>query len=291
MTNKEIKIKIIEDLTPLYNQYANNKNNLSGAESLKIMWDIGEIINDYIEKLQIPPHNLYRQIYGKSESNSNITQKSYITREFQGRCTRIRNIFANHEEIDKLFPSLVSFTCFREAMPFFDNQKYLFKGKDREDLLRLLNSNLKPTQVIKALRVIQAKHIGIKNKRDQRLGEVSDLKENFIDVYNSIYKLIKQGDYESAKEKISCSNEVIIYFYQKVRVLLSEDNISPDPVNHGELKEPFNILNVMLERLYSKKRMTERNRFRRLVPLDRISSLSKMIYALSDEKLYNNYFN
>ena len=140
MINKEIKIKIIGEITPLYNQYANNKNDLSGADSLKIMWDIGEIINDYIEKLNIPPHRLYREIYGKSEGNENIAQISYITREFQGRCVRIRKIFNTHQEIDKLFPSLVSFTCFREAMPFFDNQKYLFKGKDRDELLKLLNS-------------------------------------------------------------------------------------------------------------------------------------------------------
>jgi len=291
MISKEKINKIIEDLNPLYNQYANNKNDLSGAESLKIMWDIGEIINDYIEKFQIPPHNLFRQIYGKSESNTNITQTSYITREFQGRCSRIRNIFANHEEIDELFPSLVSFTCFREAMPFFDNEKYLFKGQEKKDLLRLLNSNQKPSQVIQALLPLKAKHIGIKNKRDQRLGEVSELKENFIYVYNAIYKLLRQDDYDLVKEKSSHSKEVTIYFYQKVRVLLSEDNIPPDPIKHGELSDPFNVLNDMLERLFSKTKMTERNRFRRLVPLDRISSLSNMIYALSDEKLYNNYFN
>ena len=290
MINKEIKIKIIEDLTPLYNQYANNKNNLSGAESLKIMWDFGEIINNYIEKLKIPPHSLYREIYGKSESNANITQSSYITREFQGRCTRIRKIFANHEEIDKLFPALVSFTCFREAMPFFDNQKYLFKGKDREELLKLLNSNKKPTEVIKTLRLIQAKHIGIKNKRDQRLGEVTDLKNKFIDIYNSVFKLLKQENYESVRAEILISNEVIIFFYQKLRVLIAEGNVQPKKIKLEKLSEPFIVLNDLLDELYRKTKATERNRFRRLVPINRISSLSKMIYALTDEKLYNNFF-
>ena len=291
MINKEIKIQIIESLTPLYNKYANNKNNLSGGESLKIMWDIGEIIYNYIEKLKIPPHSLFREIYGKSEGNTNIIQASYISREFQGRCTRIRKIFKNHAEIDKLFPSLVSFTCFREAMPFFDNKKYIFKGKDRENLLKLLNSKQKPNEVIKALRLIQAKHIGIKNKRDQRLGEVNDLKEKFIVVYNSIYKLLKLRDYESVKKDILISNELIIFFYQKVRVLLSEENIPPKPIKQEKLSEPFIILNKLLDELYRKTKATERNRFRRLVPIDRISSLSKMIYALTDEKLYNNFFN
>ena len=290
MINKEIKIKIIGEITPLYNQYANNKNDLSGADSLKIMWDIGEIINDYIEKLNIPPHRLYREIYGKSEGNENIAQISYITREFQGRCVRIRKIFNTHQEIDKLFPSLVSFTCFREAMPFFDNQKYLFKGKDRDELLKLLNSKQKPSQVIKALKKIQAKHIGIKNSRDQRLVEVNDLKEKFIDVYNSIYKLLKLEDYKSVKKDIRVSDEVIIYFYQKVRVLLSEENIQPKKIKLEKLSGPFLVLNELLNKLYRKTKATERNRFRRLVPVDRISSLSKMIYALSNENLYSNFF-
>ena len=174
MISKEIISQIIKELTPLYNNYAKNKNNLNGNESLKIMWQMGEIINNYIEELQIAPHNLYRQIYGKSEGSKNIVQSSYITREFQGRCNRIRKIFSTTEEIDNQFPSLVSFTCFREAMPFFDNEKYLFKGQEKEDLLRLLNSNQKPSQVIQALRVIQSKHIGIKNKRDQRLNELKE---------------------------------------------------------------------------------------------------------------------
>ena len=144
--------------------------------------------------------------------------------------------------------------------------------------------------MIKALKKIQAKHIGIKNSRDQRLVEVNDLKEKFIDVYNSIYKLLKLEDYKSVKKDIRVSDEVIIYFYQKVRVLLSEENIQPKKIKLEKLSGPFLVLNELLNKLYRKTKATERNRFRRLVPVDRISSLSKMIYALSNENLYSNFF-
>ena len=70
-----------------------------------------------------------------------MTKKSWITREFQDRCYRIRNIFQDKDQIYSELPSLVGFTAFRESMPFFDNKKYKLEGDDRVNLLKLLNSN------------------------------------------------------------------------------------------------------------------------------------------------------
>jgi len=41
---------LIESITPLYNSYKKNKNTLHPKESIKIMWDLGNILNTYIEK-------------------------------------------------------------------------------------------------------------------------------------------------------------------------------------------------------------------------------------------------
>ena len=84
---------LIQQITPLYNKYRNNKNNISGTEALEIMWDIGDILKKYIEQNNIAPHNLFWSVYGNAEGTKNIKKKSYITREFQNRCHRIKRIF------------------------------------------------------------------------------------------------------------------------------------------------------------------------------------------------------
>ena len=290
MISKQNINKIINIITPKYNYYVKNKSTLSGNKSLKIMWNIGNILESYINDLNINPHNLYRQIYGKSEGNKYIIQKSYITREFQSRCYRIKKIFKSKNEIDILLPNLVSFTCFREAMPFFDNDKYVFDGKNKKNLLNILNSNNKSTFVMKEIKNLQKKYIGKKNPRTQRLKELDAEKTKFIFIYNSIFNLLKNSDYDSTRQHFdNISNDNIVRFAQLVSALISEEIIPPEMVNKKNLVEPFVSLNELLLKLHSKKKMTERNRFRRLVPPERISSLANMIFALSSKEIFNNY--
>jgi len=289
MSNSNKINTIIKEITPHYNKNIGNKSNLSGAQSLKIMWDIGEILKIQIDKLNIPPHNLYRQIYGKSESNNNILQKSYITREFQGRCFRIRKIFPLKKDIDKQLPKLKSFTCFREAMPFFDNDKYKFEGIQKELLLKLLNSNIKSSSIISDIKKLQKNYIGINNTRKQRLDELNVEKEKFIFIYNEVYRILTNFEYETFKENLNVSNDLIINFSQLTSALVSEEIVTPDLIKSENLPEPFKSLNAILNKLFTKEKMTERSRFRRLIPPERISKLSDMIYALTEKKLFVHY--
>jgi len=289
MSNSNTINAIIKEITPHYNKYIGNKSNLSGVQSLKIMWDIGDILKTQIEKLDIPPHNLYRQIYGKSESNNNILQKSYITREFQGRCFRIRKIFSSKVDIDQQLPNLKSFTCFREAMPFFDNDKYKFSGVQKERLLDLLNSDQKASSIINEINKLQKKYIGIKNTRAQRLEELNVEKDKFIFIYNEVYRILTSLEYDTFKKDLNISNDLIVNFSQLTSALVSEEIVTPDLIKSDKLPEPFESLNIILNKLFSKEKMTERSRFRRLIPPERISKLSDMIYALTDRKLFENY--
>ena len=143
--------QLINSITPFYNQYKSQKDSITGTKALEIMWEIGDLLKSYIEEHSIKPHTLYRIIYGKGEGTSNITQKSYIPREFQGRCYRIRNIFKQKHNIAEMLPNLKSFTCFREAMPFFDNEKYILKGAEKVELLKLLNSDITSKDIISLL--------------------------------------------------------------------------------------------------------------------------------------------
>ncbi|MEA1986745.1 MAG: hypothetical protein U9N76_04580, partial [Candidatus Marinimicrobia bacterium] len=286
MINSNTINTIIKEITPHYNNYVGNKSTISANQSLKIMWDIGDILKSQIEKLNVPPHNLYRQIYGKSESNKNILQKSYITREFQGRCFRIRNIFLSKKDIDLQLPNLKSFTCFREAMPFFDNDKYKFSGAQKELLLNLLNSNQKASSIINEIKQLQKKYIGIKNTRTQRLKELNVEKEKFIFIYNEIYRILTNLEYDKFKKNLDISNDLIINFSQLTSALVSEEIVTPNLIKSNDLPEPFESLNVILNKLFSKEKMTERSRFRRLIPPERISKLSDMIFALTERKLF-----
>ena len=126
VNNKDLS-SLIKKIRPLYNECNSNKRELEAFKRIEMMWEIGRILDLFIKEKEIAPHNLYRIIYGKSEGAQNIARKSYITREFQGRCFRIYNMFKIKSEIkDQLF-KLKSFTSFRECMPFFDNQNYLIK--------------------------------------------------------------------------------------------------------------------------------------------------------------------
>ena len=98
---------LIQQITPFYNKFKDN--NISAVDQIKTMWDIGEILKEYIQMNDVAPHTLYRAVYGKSEGTENIIQKSYITREFLGRCYRVRNIFSTKDQITREFPNLKNF--------------------------------------------------------------------------------------------------------------------------------------------------------------------------------------
>ena len=286
VNNKDLS-SLIKKIRPLYNECNSNKKELQAFKRIEMMWEIGKILDLFIKKKEIAPHNLYRLIYGKSEGSENIARKSYITREFQGRCFRIYNMFKIKSEIkDQLF-KLKSFTSFRECMPFFDNQKYLLKGNEKIDLLNLLNSNLKSSEVLIRIRKLQKQRIGIKNKRDQRLNDLQNEKKIFIDFYNYVYTLIKSNDFKSVSEQINSE------YY----LLLSKNTSSfcKDGLKYYDFNVPENINNLdkqygeVTEFLITRTTQKEIRRFRKLIPVERISRLAEMIYALTDEKAYRNF--
>ena len=133
MNNNTNYTKVIDAIAPLYNNFKTLKHQLKGHSVIEIMWDIGDILAYYIDQNNIPPNTLFRMIYGKSESKNNIEQKSYISREFQSRCFRIRRMFKERSEIKEMFPNLKNVTPFREAMPFFDNPDFILKDKEKKE--------------------------------------------------------------------------------------------------------------------------------------------------------------
>lgn len=280
---------LIQQITPLYNEYRSNKSNLSGTEALEIMWEIGNLLKGYIEQNNIAPHTLFWSIYGNAEGTKNIEQKSYITREFQNRCHRIRRIFSAKEQIKQDFPHLKSFTTFREAMPFLDDGKYRLKGKERNQLLVLLNSKQQPQKILGKIKVLQKNKIGRKNPRTQRLFEVEKEKQEFINFYNYTYRLIKMGDYNLCLKEIKKIKSEYINLLSKNVSALSQEGLKTYDFSIMEaLKEPWKTFSEIIKDLITQKDPRNRRRFRRLIPPERIVRLADMLYGLVSEENYNS---
>jgi len=280
---------LIKQIAPFNNKYRESKNVISGTEALEIMWDIGDILKKYIEENNIAPHNLFWSVYGNAEGTKNIAKKSYITREFQNRCHRIRNIFSSKEQIRKELPNLRTFTTFREAMPFFDNKKYRFKGKEKEDLLSLLNSNLQPKKILEKIRMLQKEKIGIKNPRTQRLHEVEKEKQIFIDFYNFIYNIIKLEAYRICLNEIgSVDLNYIKILSKNIRALTQEGLKVFDFDIPSNLETPWKEFSEIVKNLILQKDPKKRRRFRRLIPVERMVRLTDMLLGLSSEENFIN---
>lgn len=282
---------LIKQIIPYYNYYRKNKSSISVNNAIESMWDIGELIQLFLnENPGIKPHSLYREIYGKSEGSKNIEQKSYITREFLGRCYRIRQIFKFKRNIKETFPNLKSFTNFREAMPFFDNDKYKLNGKDLENLIKILNSKESNIKIFTYIKDLQKVNIGIKNPRNQKIKELSGDKEIFVKFYNYIYGLLKFNDYDKAYNEIkSVDNNFIKILSKNTAAIAIDGLLMTDFEIPNLLNKDWENYSILIKRMINKKDSTERRRFRRLIPPHRMTQLGEMLYQISSKDLYKTF--
>ncbi len=266
--------KLIALITPIYNEYRENKDKIAPNLSICLMYDIGSYLKEYLDNNDVKPHNLYRKIYGRSEGSFDNTKKSYITREFLGRCYRIKNIFSNKEDIMSKFPSLGSFTNFRESMPFFDNEKYRFKGDDMKKLLSLLNSDLSNKKIKSAIKKLQKNKIGIRNDRKQRLNDFEDYKKDFIVFYNKVYKMKVENEKTSEPD-----------LYIKLSKNLSA--MCLDGMQYTPFEIPKNINEKdssfceMVDFFITRKTFVEIRRFRKVLGVNRFSMLAEYLYEIA----------
>jgi len=164
--------ELINNIIPYYNKYKRNQENLTGAQALEIIWDVGNLIKEYLKDKNIAPRTLYHQIYGKSEGDTDIPQKSYITRDFLDRAYRVKRIFNDKNEIKKTFPNLKRYRLFYKSMPFFDEGRFKMENTDRKKLIELLNSNKTYNEIITEVAKLREKRIGLSIPKDSKLKEL-----------------------------------------------------------------------------------------------------------------------
>lgn len=280
--------ELIGNITPFYNKYKSNKSDLSGTESIIIMWDIGNIIDKFISINNVSPHNLYREIYGKSEQSNNIVQKSYLTREFLSRSYRIFKMFEDKKVIKEKFPTLKDFSSFREAMPFFDNPIYKLSKNDEIDLLKLLNSDKKG--IVKSLDKKKKSINNILNPRDQKLNELEEEVKSFKTFYNYIYKLIRDLEYESCISELKINKEDIEHLNiltKNLGSLAQEGMIKYEMIDFKYENEELNNFYLIIKNLMKPSDEKVRRRFRRLIPPERIFKISEYIYSVISFENYS----
>jgi hypothetical protein len=273
--------ELIGNITPFYNEYKSNKNHLTGTESILIMWEIGNIIDEYISLNSVSPHNLYREIYGKSEQSNNIVQKSYLTREFLSRSYRIFKMFENKKDIKLKFPNLKDFSSFREAMPFFDNPIYKLTKNDEIDLLKLLNSDKKG--IVKILDKKKKSINNLLNPRNQKLNELEEEVNSFKIFYNYIYKLIRDLEYENCISELKINHEGLEHLNILTKNLCSlsqEGMIKYEMIDFKYENDQLNNFYLIIKDLMKPNDEKVRRRFRRLIPPERIFKISEYIYSV-----------
>ena len=175
-------------------------------------------------------------------------------------------------------------------MPFIDNPKYRFSGKEKENLYKLLNSNKSYAEIIKEIYRLQKEKIGIRNPRDQKLKEMAGDKEVFVDFYNYIYELFKNTDYLKVQDEINIMDTEFIKILSKNTSALALDGLlMTDFEIPKKINEKWINFVILVKRLISKKDSLERRRFRRLIPSHRMTQLGEMIYLLTAENLYKTF--
>ncbi len=281
---------LIRDITPLYNSYQKGRGILSPTEHLSLMWEIGAALQRYIEFNKVSPHTLFREIYGKSEGTNNVKQRSYIAREFLGRSYRVKRIFATKEEINRQLPGLSASNHFREAMPFFDNPKYVLPENEKQELLQVMNGTLPNKEKERYIQRLQSKRIGIKNPRTQQLDRLDENKLVFVKFYNEIFKGLKRGDFEIAKKELALPAPKFIKILSLNCGAISADGLLMEkfalPKNLDPRWEEFASA---ISSLIADENPKDRRRFRRLIPAERMVRLSEMLYAFTSAEKYKHF--
>ena len=283
--------KLNQKIYPIYAEYKKTIGDIHAIESLKYWSNIGKYIDGYLkENPKLTKSKLFRDMYGKSEgSDGNIDVKGYITREFLGKAHRLYLMELNNSlDIIKDLHSIQTISPFREAMPFFDNKNYIFKGQKKVDLLKLLNSKNNSADIVRQVKMLQKKYIKKSNPRTQRLNDLKAEVKTYIDSYNDIYRDLKEKKYDVYINEESSNIGLLSNYLQ---CLTTEEFDSPDQRMKIFNNDNLNNIKEVVELLFEHKHAKIRRRFRRVIPVSRIRQLSEYVYSLRDQSSFDSMSN
>jgi hypothetical protein len=279
-------LDLIGEIAPLNNRYRDLiKGRHMGSEVLCVMWQVGEILEVFLKRYPIKPHNLYWQIYGKAEGIKN----SYITRDLLSYCLRIRRHFATVDDITTQFPTLKKYSLFREAFPLLENPRFKLSEEETRKLKRILNSDVDSNKIKATVLAMKAQHIGIRNTRMQRLQEMEPIRDNFVIVCEEIYNAIKTNDAQVIDNFRNTFTIDLLCKLSEAVAALTQENLYVPEVS-TEVKLPVHWKQFMDNlRMLLQSTVETRNRLRRVIPPRKLFNLAEMLNALTTDNSVLNY--
>jgi len=267
----------ITEIGPLNNKYRDYiASNTPAYLVLELMWEIGCILENYINLTQLKPHALFWEIYGKADG----TKKSYITRDLMSYCYRIKKLFKDKSEIKEKFYYLKRYSLFREAMPFIENGKYKLDIEEKNNLIKIMNSNNSIIEIKKYILNIKNIRINKKNPRNQKDYQVVEFKKIFYSFKHYTEELLKNEDNKSMDIINNIGKNNITATSQLVSSLVREKLFIP-------ILEVNNIKDTQFQRIVSeiyslhKKQVEDRNRVRKLIPIKDIFTVAENVTKLN----------
>jgi hypothetical protein len=262
--------KLIEEIGPLNNQVRNS----DGYEKISLMWDVGDILfKNGVKKI----HPIAWE----------IQKKSYITRDLLSYCYRIRNKWPTKFELEKVLSGIKSYSTFRAALPLIENERYILKEKDVEEIIRALKEG-DPIEVKIKIEALKKKYINIRNDRRQRLNELKTQADTFNNFHKYLIALLTKENTKNLDEiRERLGNDALLQLSQMCMAIANDNYKGPSHIDIEESNVVFytlkeNLLPVSL----SKKEV--KARFRRLVPTEALIEGSDILNSIRNGESLSN---
>jgi len=254
--------KLIEEIGPINNQIRSSE----GYKRLSLMWDVGDILFKYdVKKI----HPVAWEIY----------EKSYITRDLISYCYRIRKKWSDKNELQKLFKNLKSYSVFREALPFIENEKFILKDEQINLIIKWLNEN-DPKITKRKLVQLKKEYINIKNDRSKRLNEVIEEAKIFHELYSYILDLFSNDqELELQKIKNQLSEEGLLKLSQMCISISNTSYKGPSTIITDDWPLKFKEFVTMILPI-SQSKQEIKARFKRVISEEEVIQLADIFNSL-----------
>lgn len=275
--------ELILSLNKYFYLYKSNKLKLKPYKIIEIFWDAGDSLKYYLSEHNIKKHTLFREIYGKSEGSKNIQQKSYITREFQTRSLRIRELFKNKSDIKKTYKNLQNTSYFMQSMPFFDNDKYKLSNKEMKKLKKLLNHSDK-YELKNYINYLRNQYIKIEKKSIQSSNSMKAEVRIFVTMYNKIYIMLNKKNKKQIinyRNRYFLSNEFLSSLSHSVSSLTGDEKIGQEIIIDSKIPKQWRLFAKSMNKIANGKNAVLKRRFRRIVPNLKLDNMAEMLYKFS----------
>ncbi len=176
---KNTLVQLVDYLAPINNAFRTEKD---AIKKITILWDFGNILNDYLLENNLKLHDLLYKIYNP---HSNI-KNSYITRDLGSYAYRIFCNFKSKKEIEEKLYGLKNYSLFREAIPLLFNEKYKIDQVEKNKIIKTITSQGDSQKIIKQLKNIKKNIVPIYNSRIQKKNDFNDEKIYLENMFNKL---------------------------------------------------------------------------------------------------------